>query len=104
MENVQLVFMGGSLVVGIGGLALSFATIRKNDWVRIEEQRKIDQVRADERMAKIEAALSEHKTQVAREYARNETLAMMRSEVIEALNRLTERVDMLIDRRPSKST
>jgi hypothetical protein len=100
----QLVFMGGSLVVGIGGLALSFAAIRKSDWVRIEESRRADQLRNEERMSKIEASQAAQAEKMARDYVRHETLQTVETRIVGAIDRLTERLDLLIDRRPAKST
>lgn len=97
MNNLDLFVGAGTLVLAIGTFWAGWiARVMKGERAAAD----VAEVKAD--VAKVTADLAEFKVHVAANYAGNSTIEQVENRLIEAINRLGDRLDRVLERRPTR--
>lgn len=96
MNPDTIVALAGVFIALASGYAGWVARILRGE----SAAKKVDAVAADLDATKKE--LAEFKVHVAANYASNSTLEQMENRLIDAINRLGERLDRVLERRPAR--
>jgi F0F1-type ATP synthase assembly protein I len=93
------------LIMGAGSLLLAAATFWAGWIARIVKgetaAKEVITLRAE--VTKVTADLADFKVHVAATYASSSTIEQMETRLVDAINRLGDRLDRVLERRPSRS-
>jgi hypothetical protein len=96
--------MTPDLVFGAGSLVLAAATFWAGWIARIVKgetaAKAVERLEAD--VAKLRGEFADYKEHVAQTYVSTSTIEQMESRLIDAINRLGDRLDRVLERRPTR--